>query len=89
MKSLFERSDYYDVKFRVEGKEIPAYKGILVSRSPYFPKMFTSLDLFGSVLLIQIGGMKESHNEIIEVPDTKYEVYHSKYSHGTSFLKQI
>jgi hypothetical protein len=62
MKSLFERNDYYDVKFRVEGQEIPAYKGILISRSPYFPKMFAS-------------GMKESQNQVIDVPGVKYEVY--------------
>ena len=42
MKSLFADGDYFDVKFKVEGQELPAYKGILVARCSYFAKMFVS-----------------------------------------------
>jgi len=42
MKSLFADSGYYDVKFKVEGQEISAYKGILAARCSYFAKMFSS-----------------------------------------------
>jgi len=63
MKNLFTEKTYHDIKFKVEDKEIPAYKGILITRCPYFAKMFAS-------------GMKESQEQVIEVPDVKYEVYY-------------
>ena len=42
MRNLFMDNNYFDVKFKVEDKEIPAYKGILIARCPYFAKMFAS-----------------------------------------------
>jgi len=42
MRDLFLRNDLFDVKLKVEGKEISAYKGILIARCPYFARMFAS-----------------------------------------------
>jgi hypothetical protein len=63
MKELLQKNDFYDVKFKVEEKEIPAYKGILISRCPYFANLFKS-------------GMKEAQDQIIDVPNVKYDVYY-------------
>jgi len=37
---------------------------------------------------MKIGGMKESHDQIIDVPNVKYEVYHSKNLPLNTFLKR-
>jgi hypothetical protein len=63
MKELLQKNDFYDVKFKVEEKEIPAYKGILICRCPYFANLFKS-------------GMKEAQDQIIDVPNVKYAVYY-------------
>ena len=43
MKSVFTNNESYDVELQVEGKLIPANKGILKARCPFFKDMFASL----------------------------------------------
>ncbi len=79
MRDLFKNNDFFDVKFKVEGKEIPAHKGILSSRCSYFAKLFKSFKSLIPLVLSYLGGMKESNQDIIEVEDEKYDVYYSKF----------
>jgi len=42
LRHFYEEKPFTDIVFKVEGKEIPAHKGFLVSRCSLFSKMFAS-----------------------------------------------
>jgi len=42
LKKLFDNKMYSDIKFKVEGEEIPAHKALLAAKCPYFERAFSS-----------------------------------------------
>jgi hypothetical protein len=62
ISSMLGEEELSDVRFRVDGKEVHAHKAILTARSDYFRAMFT-------------GGMKESKDSVIEVPNISHAVF--------------
>jgi len=43
LKIFFKEKPFSDVTFKVQGQDIPAHKGFLAARCPYFKKVFTSI----------------------------------------------
>jgi len=64
LKIFFKEKPFADITFKIQGQEIPAHKGFLAARCPYFKKMFTS-------------GMMEANSSVIEIPTTKVETFNA------------
>jgi len=64
LRIFFKEKPFADVTFKIQGKEIPAHKGFLAARCPYFKKMFTS-------------GMMEANSSVIEIPVAKVETFNA------------
>ena len=72
LSNLLQSSAFADVKFQVQGEEIPAHKSILVSRSTYFDKMFNA-------------GMQESESGRVEITDLEPTTFKAvlRYLYGS------
>ena len=72
LSDLLQSSAFADVKFQVQGEEIPAHKSILVSRSTYFDKMFNA-------------GMQESESGRVEITDVEPTTFKAvlRYLYGS------
>lgn len=62
MRNLINNTEFYDVKFIVEGQAIHAHRAILSARSEHFRAMFTS-------------GMRESHEKDILLEHIRIPVF--------------
>lgn len=62
LKAMINNSLLSDVVFIIEGKEIKANKAIMAARSEHFRALF-------------YGGMKEQHENKVEIPDIAYNVF--------------
>ncbi len=64
--------------FKLKAKKSMLTKAFFYLDLPILQKCLP-VEALKAFFLIRIGGMKESQNQIIDVPDVRYDVFHSKY----------
>ncbi len=74
-KSLFMNEEESDVKFKIQDKIIPAHKQLLIEKSRYFANLFNSNENICFETNFFSGGMSESRQEIIEIPDCDHLLF--------------
>jgi len=72
---FFTERLFTDIDFKIGDEIVSAHKAMLASRCDFFYKMFTSIRIDVSSLDLEIGGMKESTDKVIEITDMNSEIF--------------
>ena len=72
---LFNERLFTDIEFKIGDEVVHAHKAVLVARCNFFYKMFTSIRIAVTYFDLEIGGMKESTDKVIEITDMNLETF--------------
>ena len=73
---MFKNEEGSHIAFQVEGQIIPAHKDIFIQKSKYFASLFNSIFVnIYSFLTRMIGGMIETRQNVLDIPECEYIVF--------------